>query len=220
MTTRVVLAEDDVLLREGLGGLIAAEDGLELAAACSDLDSVLAAIDATGPDVVLTDVRMPPGRSDEGLRAAEHCRLRHPGTGVVLLSHHVDPCYVRALLHHGTKGRGYLLKGRVTDVSQLFAALHVVAGGGSVVDPVVLELLVRPCSHSGDRGLARLSPRELEVLGEMARGHGNAAIARSLGITIRAVEKHINSIFAKLGLAEQAGIHPRVRAVLTYLAAR
>ena len=219
MTTRVVLAEDSVLLREGLRGLIAAEDGLELAATCSDLDGLLTAIDAVRPDVVLTDVRMPPGCSDEGLRAAEYCRDRHPGTGVVLLSQSVDPGSVRALLAHGTGGRGYLLKERVTDVSHLFAALHIVAGGGSVVDPVVVEVLLQSRRCSGAPGLARLSPRELEVLAEMARGHNNAAIARSLVVTTRAVEKHINSIFAKLGVGEQAGVHPRVRAVLAYLAA-
>jgi DNA-binding NarL/FixJ family response regulator len=219
VTTRVVLAEDNALLREGLRGLIAAEDGLELAATCSDLDGLLTAIDAACPDVVLTDIRMPPGWSDEGLRAAEHCRDRHPGTGVVLLSQYVDPGYVTALMDTGPGGRGYLLKERVADVSHLFAALHVVAGGGSVVDPVVVEILVRSRRRSGDPGLARLSPRELEVLAEMARGHSNTAISRSLVVTTRSVEKHINSIFAKLAVGQQAGVHPRVQAVLAYLAA-
>jgi len=218
MTVRIVLAEDNTLLREGMSGLIRAVDDLELTAACSDLDSLLEAVATTTPDVVLTDIRMPPNRTDEGIRAAQWCREHHPRTGVVLLSQYVDPAYVRTLLQQGTEGRGYLLKERISDVDELLTAVRTVAAGGSVVDPKVVEALVQTRSRGGDTELARLSAREREVLGEMARGRSNASIASSLVITQRAVEKHINSIFAKLGVGFDGGGHPRVRAVLLYLA--
>ncbi len=217
MTLRVVVAEDHALLREGLRTLILSADGIELLATCSDLPSLTAAIDEHGPDVVLTDIRMPPGRSDEGVQAAEYCRRHHPDTGVVLLSQYVDPGYVRTLLRQGTEGRGYLLKERVADVDELVAALRTVAAGGSVMDPKVVEALVRTRSRQGDADLGRLSSRELEVLGAMAQGRNNGAIAASLFITQRAVEKHINSIFSKLGVGYDDEAHPRVRAVLLYL---
>ena len=217
MTYRVVIAEDNALLREGMRTLVAAEPGLEVVAACADLDALLAAVATHDPDVVLTDIRMPPTRTDEGVRAAERLRREHPRTAVLLLSQYVDPAYVRSLLRQGTEGRGYLLKERVADVEELASAIRTVAAGGSVVDPKVVEAMVQTRTRRGDEGLGRLSPRELEVLAEMARGRNNAAIAGSLVISQRAVEKHINSLFAKLGVTEGEESHPRVRAVLTYL---
>jgi DNA-binding NarL/FixJ family response regulator len=214
---RVVIAEDNALLREGLRGLISAVDDLSLVATCASLDELFTALDAQAPDVVLTDIRMPPTRSDEGLQAARHCRKHFPGTGVVLLSQFADPGYVKALLEDGADGRGYLLKERVGDVAELVSALRTVAAGGSVVDPKVVEALVQSGSRRGNADLERLSTREREVLGQMALGHNNAAIATSLFITQRAVEKHINSIFAKLGVGVEDQAHPRVRAVLMYL---
>ncbi|GAB1640623.1 response regulator [Krasilnikovia sp. MM14-A1259] len=217
MTIRVVLAEDSALLRQGVAGLIRNEADLEVVASCADLPELLIAIGEHRPDVVLTDIRMPPTRTDEGIRAAEHCRAEHPAMGVLLLSQYVEARYVRALLAQGTDGRGYLLKERVADVGELVAAIRTVAAGGSVFDPKVVEALVRGRDRRGV-GLAPLSAREREVLAEMAHGLTNAAIAAALVITQRAVEKHINSIFAKLQLGHDDGVHPRVQAVLTYLA--
>jgi DNA-binding NarL/FixJ family response regulator len=217
MTIRLVLGEDNALLREGMRGLLSSADGIEVVAGCADLSSLRESIDASKPDVVLTDIRMPPSWTDEGVQIARHCRTHHPGTGVVLLSQYVDPGYVRNLLDSGSAGRGYLLKERVSDLDELVAAIRTVASGGSVVDPEVIEQLVKAGINRGDRNVGRLSARELEVLSEMSRGHSNAAIASTLFITQRAVEKHINSIFAKLGVSASDGAHPRVRAVLLYL---
>jgi len=217
MTIRLVLGEDNALLREGMRGLLSSADGIEVVAGCADLSSLRESIDASKPDVVLTDIRMPPSWTDEGVQIARHCRTHHPGTGVVLLSQYVDPGYVRNLLDSGSAGRGYLLKERVSDLDELVAAIRTVAAGGSVVDPEVIEQLVKAGINRGDRNVGRLSARELEVLSEMSRGHSNAAIASTLFITQRAVEKHINSIFAKLGVSASDGAHPRVRAVLLYL---
>jgi DNA-binding NarL/FixJ family response regulator len=217
MTTRLVLGEDNALLREGMRGMLSSEDGLEVVASCADLDGIRDSIDALRPDVVLTDIRMPPSWTDEGVQVARHCRARHPSTGVILLSQYVDPAYVRSLLESGSAGRGYLLKERVSDVDELVAAVAVVARGGSVVDPQVIEHLVKAGVSRGNSKVGRLSARELEVLAEMSRGHNNAAIAASLFISQRAVEKHINSIFAKLGVGLDDESHPRVRAVLLYL---
>lgn len=217
MTIRVVLAEDSALLREGLRGLVAAQEGMIVAAACGDLPSLLAAIDEVHPDVVLTDIRMPPQHSDEGVQAAEHARRKDPSMGVILLSQYVDLACVRTLLQDGTEARGYLLKERVADVTDLVDAVRTVAGGGSVIDPKVVEALVRSRGNAPGSQLDRLSAREREVLAEMARGRTNGAIAESLVITQRAVEKHVNSIFAKLGVGHDDGVHPRVRAVLLYL---
>jgi DNA-binding NarL/FixJ family response regulator len=218
MKMTVVLAEDNALLREGLRGLISGVDDLDLVAVCGSRDEALDVIAERRPDVVLTDIRMPPTRTDEGLQIARFCRENLPSTGVVLLSQYADPGYVRALLAGGAEGRGYLLKERVADVSELTTALVRVAAGGSVVDPKVVEALVQAGSRRGNSDLDRLSPREREVLGQMALGRNNAAIAEALFISQRAVEKHINSIFAKLGVAMEGQIHPRVTAVLVYLA--
>jgi DNA-binding NarL/FixJ family response regulator len=217
MPIRVLLGEDNALLREGMRGLLDSADGVELVGTCADLPSMLEGIDTLAPDVVLTDIRMPPRWVDEGVQVARHCRRTHPGTGVVLLSQYVEPGYVRSLLESGSAGRGYLLKERVADVDELLDAVTAVAQGGSVVDPQVVEQLVKVGVSRGNANVSRLSARELEVLAEMSRGHNNAAIAATLFITQRAVEKHINSIFSKLGVSSGDETHPRVRAVLLYL---
>jgi DNA-binding NarL/FixJ family response regulator len=218
VTTRVVLAEDNFLVREGVSRMLQTSPRLSLVATCPDLPQALAAIDEHQPDVVLTDIRMPPSQSDEGIKVAEYCRARQPRTGVVLLSQYIEPAYVRLLLTHGTEGRGYLLKERVADLDELIAALTGVAAGGSAIDPKVVEALVRSRGHSGGRDLRRLTPRERDVLAAIARGRTNAAIAATLVLSQKAVEKHINSIFSKLGLTGDQSSHPRVRAVLMYLA--
>jgi DNA-binding NarL/FixJ family response regulator len=217
MSIRLVLGEDNALLREGMRGLLSMSEDIEVVASCADLPTLIESVDALRPDVVLTDIRMPPSWTDEGVQIARHCRAHHPDTGVVLLSQYVDPGYVRSLLDSGSAGRGYLLKERVSDLDELASAVSTVASGGSVVDPQVIEHLVKAGMSRGDRNVGRLSARELEVLAEMSRGHSNATIASTLFITQRAVEKHINSIFSKLGLAGSDGAHPRVRAVLLYL---
>lgn len=218
MALRIVLAEDNYLVREGVRQLLEAQDGIEVAAVCDDLPSLERAVDEHLPDVVLTDIRMPPGLRDEGLRAAEHLRDTHPEVGVVVLSQYAEPEYALALLDKGAAGRAYLLKDRVSDIGQLLNALRQVASGGSVIDPAVVEVLVAARSRATGSPVDELTPREREVLQHMAEGQNNAAIAHSLSLTERAVEKHINSIFSKLGLTEETAIHRRVKATLTYLA--
>ena len=218
MSLRLVVAEDSILVREGILRMLSALADVQVVGACGALDEALELIDSARPDVVLTDIRMPPNRTDEGLRIAEHCRVHHPGTGVVLLSQYVEVGYVRVLLQRGTEGRGYLLKERVADLDDLHGAITAVAAGGSAIDPKVVESLLGVRSRDGDPGLARLSPRELEVLGAVAQGRTNQAVAGELFLSQRAVEKHINSIFAKLGLTGDQETHPRVRAALLYLA--
>jgi len=215
---RIVLADDHYLVREGVRRLLEAQEDLEVAATCGDLDSLLAAVDSEQPDVVLTDIRMPPGSSDEGIQAAERLRVSHPGVGVVVLSQYSEPSYALALLDSGTAGRAYLLKERVEDVDQLVAAVHAVADGGSVIDPKVVEALVAEKSRTEESPLSQLTPRERDVLREMAEGKNNAAIAASLVLTERSVEKVIHSIFLKLGLAWETTVHKRVKAVVLYLA--
>jgi DNA-binding NarL/FixJ family response regulator len=217
---RVVVAEDNALLREGLSRLIAAEPDLELAGTCGDLPGLLAAIDDEVPDVVVTDIRMPPSGTDEGIRAANTVRERHPGVGVVVLSQYANPDYALSLLEGGSAGRAYLLKERVGDVEELLGAIREVARGGSVVDPKVVDALVTATSRAVRSDLDRLTPRESEILGEMATGKSNAAIASSLILSERAVEKHTNSIFSKLGLTEEPDVNRRVKAVLLFLAER
>ncbi len=218
MTIRVVVAEDNYLVREGLTRLLESQPDLAVAGACEDFDSLLAAVDEHAPDVVLTDIRMPPTGTDEGIRAANELRERHPAVGVVVLSQYVEPAYALALLEHGSEGRAYLLKERISDVDQLLHAIQEVARGGSVIDPKVVEALVAARSRRHDSPLEHLTPREREVLGAMAQGRNNAAVAASLGLSERAVEKHINSVFAKLALSEEPDVHRRVKAVLLYLA--
>ncbi len=219
MPIRLVLAEDNYLLREGVSRLIESRPELELLAACDDYDSLVAAIETHRPDVVLTDIRMPPTGTNEGIRAAEHLRRTLPEAGVVVLSQYADPQYALQFLEHGSQGRGYLLKERVSDIDQLLAAIQEVARGGSVIDPKVIDALVAARSRSPSP-LRDLTVRESEVLSEMAQGKNNAAIAASLVLSERAVEKHINSIFSKLDLSTERDTHRRVRAVLLYLGAR
>ncbi len=218
MPIRLVLAEDHYLVREGLRRLLETQQELEVAAVCGDLDSLLAAVDAERPDVVVTDIRMPPGGSDEGIQAAARLRQTNPEVGVVVLSQYANPSYVLALLEDGSEGRAYLLKERVKDLEQLVAAIHTVAEGGSVLDPKVVEALVADNARSEESPLNELTPREREVLHEMAEGKNNAAIAEALFLTERSVEKVIHSIFLKLGLRWETAVHKRVKAVVLYLA--
>jgi DNA-binding NarL/FixJ family response regulator len=214
---RVVLAEDHVLLREGLSRLVSANEDMELAGTAGDLPELLALIEREHPDVVVTDIRMPPSGTDEGIQAAAWARQHAADTGVVVLSQYVAPGYAVALLEHGSAGRAYLLKERIGSVDELAAAIRTVAGGGSVIDPMVVDELVRIRTRDSQAGLASLTARELEILAEMATGKSNSAIAASLFVTERAVEKHTNSIFAKLGLSEERDVNRRVKAVLVYL---
>ncbi len=217
MPIRLVLADDHYLIREGLARLIETEDDLELVDVCDDLDSVVAAIEQHDPDVVVTDIRMPPTGTDEGIRLAAELRETRPGTGVVVLSHYAEPAYALMLLEKGSNGRAYLLKERIAELDDLVQAIRAVATGGSFIDPAVVESLVTSRSAQDHSPLQHLTPRELEVLGEIATGRNNAGIARSLVLSERAVEKHINSIFAKLSLGEEPDVHRRVKAVLLYL---
>lgn len=218
--TRVVLAEDSFIVREGLREILAAHERIDVVASCGDLDELLAAVDSERPDVVVTDIRMPPTSTDEGIRAAAELRERHPEVGVVVLSQHDDPVYVLALLESGSAGRAYLLKERVHDRLQLTAAVDAVAAGGSVIDPKVVEVLVAARTRAAQSPLAELTARETEVLGEIAQGKSNTAIAESLVLTKRAVEKHIHSIFMKLDLAYEQDVSKRVKAALLFLAER
>jgi DNA-binding NarL/FixJ family response regulator len=216
--TRVVLAEDNALLREGISKLIASQAGVEVAGTASDLPSLLALVERAVPDVVVTDIRMPPTGTDEGIRAAAEIRVRWPQIGVVVLSQYADPPYALALLADGSAGRAYLLKERVSGVDDLMRAIREVAAGGSVIDPAVVEMLVAANARKPASDLDRLTPREREILDEMAQGKSNAAIAATLVLSERAVEKHTNSIFSKLGLSEERDLNRRVKAVLLYLA--
>jgi DNA-binding NarL/FixJ family response regulator len=218
MPIRLVLAEDQYLVREGLRRLLEAQDDLEIAAVCDDLDSLLAAVDAERPDVVVTDIRMPPAGTDEGIQAAARLREDRPEIGVVVLSQYATPSYMLALMASGSEGRAYLLKERVNDVEQLVAAIRAVASGGSVIDPKVVEALVAESTRAADSRLNELTPRERDVLREMAEGRNNASIAQTLFLTERSVEKVIHSIFLKLGLTWETAVHKRVKAVIFYLA--
>jgi DNA-binding NarL/FixJ family response regulator len=220
LVLRVVIAEDNALLRDGLVRLVDAQPDLEVVAACGDLPALLAAVDEHRPDVVVTDIRMPPTGTDEGIQAAADLRIAAPSIGVVVLSQYANPAYALALLDGGSEGRAYLLKERVADVDEVLAAIRDVAGGGSVIDPKVVESLVSATSRRRATELDRLTPRETEILQEMATGKNNAAIAATLILSERAVEKHTNSIFSKLGLTEEPNLNRRVKAVLMYLAER
>ncbi len=219
MALRVVLAEDNYLVREGVGKLIDLEPDLEVVAACIDYPSLLKAVEKDSPDVVVTDIRMPPTGTDEGIRAANELRALYPNLGFVVLSQYSEPAYALRFLENGSKGRAYLLKERVSDIGQLASAIREVARGGSVIDPEVVDNLVKARSQDARSPLRALTPREVEVLAEMAQGKNNAAVAAALVLSERAVEKHINSIFFKLGLSEETDVHRRVKAVLLFLAA-
>ena len=218
MPIRVVLAEDHLIVREGLRRLLEARSDVEITAVCDDLDSLLAAVDTERPDVVITDIRMPPGHTDEGIQAAERLRRTDPNVGVVVLSQYATPSYALALLESGSAGRAYLLKERIQEPEQLVSAIHAVAEGGSVVDPKVVEALVAESARGEQSRLNQLTPRERDVLREMAAGKSNAAIGETLFLAERSVEKVIHSIFLKLGLTWEAAVHKRVKAVIVYLA--
>jgi DNA-binding NarL/FixJ family response regulator len=217
---RVALAEDHVLLREGISRLVASNEDFELVGAASDLPQLLAVVGEQAPDVVVTDIRMPPTGTDEGIKAAAWIRQHHPETGVIVLTQFTAPGYALALLEHGSAGRGYLLKERIGSVDELARAIRAVAQGGSVIDPTVVDELVRARAQERQSGLSSLTPREAEILAEMAQGKSNSAIAATLFVTERAVEKHTNSIFAKLGLSEEKDVNRRVKAVLVFLSQR
>ena len=217
MPIRVAIAEDNALLRDGLARLVVSTKGLELSGTSASYDELLALVEATNPDIVVTDIRMPPTGTDEGIRAAAALRTSHPDIGVIVLSQFVSPAYALALLSQGSERRGYLLKDRVADVDDLVAAIRVVASGGAVIDPKVVEQLVTSSSRRAKSPLDFLTPREREVLSEMAQGKSNAAVAAALVLSERAVEKHIKSIFSKLHLSEERDVNRRVAAVLMYL---
>jgi DNA-binding NarL/FixJ family response regulator len=217
MPIRLVLAEDHYLVREGIRRLLETRPDLEVAAVCGDLGSLLAAVEAEDPDVVVTDVRMPPGDADEGIQAAERLRETNPEIGVVVLSQYANPSYALALLERGSERRAYLLKERVKDLGQLVAAIHEVAEGGSVIDPKVVDALVAENARREESPLNELTPRERDVLHEMAAGKSNAAIAEALFLTERSVQKVIHSIFLKLGLTWETSVDKRVKAVILYL---
>ena len=215
---RIVLGEDTYLVREGIKLLLEQETDIELVAACADLPSLLEAIETERPDVVLTDIRMPPTNRDEGIQVANRLRETSPETGVVVLSQFAAPKFALALLEPGAERRAYLLKDRVGDAAQLTAAIREVARGGSVIDPKIVEALL--AARRSDSPLDELTPRERQALEEMAQGKSNAAIAAALVITEPSVEKITHSIFQKLGLSWQTDINRRVTAVLLYLAER
>jgi DNA-binding NarL/FixJ family response regulator len=215
---KLVLGEDNYLAREGITRVLEELPGVELVGSAGDLDALRDAVRRLRPDVVLTDIRMPPTSTDEGIRLARELRDTHPGTGVVVLSQHVEPLYALALFEHGSDGRAYLLKERLRDADELGRALQAVASGGSLVDPRVVDALLVQLDRRDDSPIGRLSPREREILALVAEGRSNSAIAESLVITKRAVERHINSIFAKLDLADSGDVSRRVKATLVYLA--
>jgi DNA-binding NarL/FixJ family response regulator len=216
----VVLGEDNYLVREGLRQVLAGAPQVELVAECGDADTLMREIEARQPDVVLTDIRMPPTHTDEGIRLAACLRVAHPRIGVVVLSQYADPGYVLELLAVGSEGRAYLLKERVHDRRELVAAIEAVAGGQSVIDPKIVEILLAAKARDERSPLAELTPRELEVLSAIAEGKSNAAISEGLVLTKRAVEKHINAIFLKLNLSHSQSaedVSPRVKAALVFL---
>jgi DNA-binding NarL/FixJ family response regulator len=217
MALRIVVADDSYLVREALGHLLEGSPEVEVVALCGDGDELLAAVDAELPDAVLTDIRMPPGE-EEGIEIANRLRETHPAIGVVVVSQYASPGYALSLLERGSEGRGYLLKERVSDRAQLVAALTTVASGGSVVDAKVIDVLIGARLNQEASPLAALTPREREILAEIAQGKTNGTIAEELFLTKRAVEKHINAIFAKLGLSGDEDVSRRVKATLIHLA--
>jgi DNA-binding NarL/FixJ family response regulator len=218
VTKSLVLAEDSFIVREGMKMLLEQAGGFELLAVCEDFPELLAAVKQHQPDVVLTDIRMPPTRTDEGIRAARQIRHEYPNIGVVVLSQYVEPEYAINLFSDGSAGLAYLLKERVGDIDHLTNAINQVSAGRSVIDPRVVDVLVQARTSQKENKLTRLTDREREVLGEVASGMSNSGIAEKLFLSERAVEKHINSIFTKLDLSQEVDTNRRVRAVLLYLA--
>jgi DNA-binding NarL/FixJ family response regulator len=217
MPIRVALGEDSLIMREGVRKLLAVDPEVEIVAAVADHPSLRQACEEHQPDVVVSDIRMPPTNTDEGIRLAAELRASHPEMGVVILSQFSDPLYALSLLDDGFDGRAYLLKERVHNRAELMAAIRAVADGGSMIDPKVVEALVIARSRAKQSPLHELTARELEVLAEIAQGKSNTAIADALFLTKRAVEKHINAIFWKLGLADAADVSKRVQAALMFL---
>ena len=218
MTVRVVLGDDSLIVREGLRQLLAGDPTLQIVAAVGDAAALRDACEQESPDVVITDIRMPPSNTDEGIQLAVELRESRPEIGVVVLSQYSDPLYALSLLDQGSDGRAYLLKERVHNRAELTAAIHAVAGGGSMIDPKIVEKLVHARGMAENSPLNELTAREREVLSEIAQGKSNTAIAESLFLTKRAVEKHINAIFLKLGLADSQEVSKRVKAALMLLA--
>jgi DNA-binding NarL/FixJ family response regulator len=213
----VMIAEDDYLVREGARAVVTADPRIVVVGSASDAPELLSLLDEEVPDVVLLDIRMPPSFTTEGIELAHHVRRAHPSVGIVVLSQHADPEYALELLKDGSSGVAYLLKERLGDADRLIQAIDEVRAGGSVLDPRIVEALLEAQRRRSASRLAGLTPRELEVLAQMASGRGNAAIARDLSISDRSVEKHTNAIFRKLGLAEELELNRRVAAVLFYL---
>ncbi|HET6652956.1 MAG TPA: response regulator transcription factor [Nocardioides sp.] len=219
MTVRVVFADDNFLVREGVSALLAEAPGVELVEAVEDPQALHRAVAVHKPDAVLTDIRMPPTFTTEGIDAAKRIRAEFPGTGVVVLSQYVEAEYAFDLLADGVEGLGYLLKERVSELDELVRALNEVARGGSALDPKVVEGLLTRKSEQTSSALSSLTERELEVLREIATGRSNAATAKALFMSERAVEKHVGSVFQKLGLVNEGEVNRRVKAVLAFLEA-
>jgi DNA-binding NarL/FixJ family response regulator len=219
MAIRLVIADDSLIAREGVRQVLAGEPDIDVVASCDSLDELREAVERERPDVVLTDMRMPPSQSDEGIRFANDLRERQPDVGVIVLSQYEEPRYALTLIEEGSDRRGYLLKERLHDRSQLRAAIEAVAQGGAIIDPKLVDALVNGKGRLDRSPLSELTPREREVLAEIAQGKSNAAIADSLVLTKRAVEKHINSIFLKLNLGSLDDVDKRVKATLMFLAA-
>jgi DNA-binding NarL/FixJ family response regulator len=217
MSVRIVIGDDSLIVREGLRRMLSEDPGLEVVATVEDLPALEAASHRERPDVVVTDIRMPPTNTTEGITLANGLRATHPEMGVVVLSQFADPVYALALLDQGSDRRAYLLKERLRNRAELTAAIHAVHEGGSMIDPRVVEQLVHAQTRAHHSPLAQLTPREREVLAEIAEGKSNAAIAESLVLTKRAVEKHINTIFAKLDLDDSRDASKRVKATLMLL---
>jgi DNA-binding NarL/FixJ family response regulator len=217
MTVRVIFADDNYLVREGVAALLGHADGIELVATVADAAALHRAVTEHHPDAVLTDIRMPPSFTDEGIEAAKRIRAEHPSTGVVVLSQHVEEDYAFALLADGVAGLGYLLKERVSQVDELVRALQEVSRGGSALDPKVVEALMDRKTREASSPLLGLTPRELEVLQELATGRSNSATAKALFMSERAVEKHVGAVFQKLGMVNESEVNRRVSAVLAFL---
>jgi DNA-binding NarL/FixJ family response regulator len=215
---RVVIAEDAYVIRDFLTTALGACSEVELAAVCTNGKELRSAIETWRPDVVITDIRMPPSGGEEGIQVAAELRESHPQIGVIVLSQYAEPAYAISLLDRGTGRRAYLLKERIRDRDELIAAIETVARGGSVIDPMIVDVLIRARAQAADSRLTELTPRERELLAEIASGKSNGAIARSLYLTKRAVEKHVNSIFSKLDLPDAEEVSRRVQATLIYLA--
>jgi DNA-binding NarL/FixJ family response regulator len=217
---RVALADDNYLVREGVRALLSDDDGIDVVASVADPQALLDAVDEHEPDAVLTDIRMPPTHTNEGILAAKQVRSKHPEIGVVVLSQYVEEDYVFELLSDGVAGMGYLLKERVSDLEELSRGLHEVARGGSVLDPKVVEGLLARKADQARSPLHGLTDRERDVLEQMATGRNNSSIAKTLFMSERAVEKHISGVFQKLGLIDEGEVNRRVMAVLAFVEAK